>query len=194
MKASKVYKLWTPQISDLQKSGFAGCAMPDLKFVALTFGIILLIVLGVQQSIKKAKKKQETSGTTVKKKEPPSKPRLTEEQFTKSWKNLSYLILLASFGSLYMVYVAVKAALPVDPAVSWVYWIDAGFSLAAAVAAVFIWWLKTKSMVYLYFGFTMVPIVLFMSLKGFKVNALIHLFPLVLLYFVLKPIWENIKN
>jgi hypothetical protein len=168
--------------------------MPDLKFVALAFGIILLIVLGVRQSIKKAKKKQETSGTTVKKKEVPIKPRLTEEQFNKSWKNLSYLILLAAAGSLYMVYVAIKSALPADPTVSWVYWIDAGFCLAAAVAAVFIWRLRTKSMVFLYFGFTMVPIVLFMSLKGFKINALIHLFPLVLLYFVLKPIWESMKN
>jgi hypothetical protein len=168
--------------------------MPDLKFVALVFGIILLIVLGVRQSIKKAKKKQETSGTTVKMKEVPTKPKLTEEQFIKTWKNLSYLLLLAAIGSLYMVYVAVKSALPAGPAVSWVYWTDAGFSLAASAAAVFIWRLKTKSMVLLYFGFTMVPIVLFMSLKGFKINALIHLFPLVLLYFVLKPVWDNLKN
>jgi hypothetical protein len=159
--------------------------MPDLKFVALVFGIILLIVLGVRQSIKKAKKKQETSGTTVKMKEVPTKPKLTEEQFIKTWKNLSYLLLLAAIGSLYMVYVAVKSALPAGPAVSWVYWTDAGFSLAASAAAVFIWRLKTKSMVLL---------VLFMSLKGFKINALIHLFPLVLLYFVLKPVWDNLKN
>ncbi len=168
--------------------------MPDLKFVALAFGIILLIVLGVRQSIKKVNKKQETNSTTFKKKEAPIKPKLTDEQFNKSWKSLSYLILLAAIGSLYMVYVAVKAALPANPAVSWVYWIDAGFSLAAAVAALLIWRLRTKSMVVVYFGLTMVPIVLFMSLKGFKVNALIHLFPLVLLYFVLKPIWENMKN
>lgn len=168
--------------------------MPDLKFVALVFGIILLIVLGVRQSIKKAKKKQEANPTPQKPKIVPEKPRLTEEQFNKSWKSLSYLILLAAVGSLYMVYIAVKAALPADPAVSWVYWIDAGFSLAAAITAVFIWKLKTKSMVFLYFGFTMVPIILFMSIKGFKVNALIHLFPLVLLYFVLKPIWESMKN
>lgn len=168
--------------------------MPDLKIVALVFGIILLIVLGVRQSIKKTKKKQETGTVRSKAKEPPPKPKLTEEQFNKTWKSLSYLIFAAAAGSLYMVYVAVKSALEMAPGVAWVFWIDAVFSLAAAVAAIFIWRRKTKAMVFLYFGFTMIPIVLFMSIKGFKVNALIHLFPLVLLYFVLKPIWDNLKN
>ncbi len=168
--------------------------MPDLKFVALVFAIILLVVIGVRQSIKKAKKKQETLTQPVKTKPVQQKPRMTEEQFTKSWKNLSYLMLLAAAGSLYMVYVAVKSALAADPGVGWVFWIDAAFSFLAAIAAVIVWRMASKSMVYLYFGLTLVPIILFMSIKGFKINALIHLFPLVLLYFVLKPIWENMKN
>ena len=168
--------------------------MPDLKIVALVFGIILLIVLGVRQSIKKVKKKQESGELKSKAKQPPAKPKLTEEQFEKTWKSLSYLLFVAAAGSLYMVYVAVKSALELPSNVAWVFWIDAAFSLAAAVAAVIIWRKKTKAMVALYFAFTMIPIVLFMSIKGFKVNALIHLFPLVLLYFVLKPIWENLKN
>jgi hypothetical protein len=35
-----------------------------------------------------------------------------------------------------------------------------------------------------------------MSIKGtpFKISALIHLFPLVLLYFALKPIWAGMKQ
>lgn len=168
--------------------------MPDLKFVALVFGIILLVVLGVRQGLKKARKLQETGDKPVKNKELPQKPKLTDEQFNKSWKNLSYLLLLAAAGSLYMVYMAVKAALGAVPGVAWVYWVDAGFSLAAAAAGILIWRLRTKSMVFLYFGFTIAPIILFMSIKGFKINALIHLFPLVLLYFVLKPIWESMKN
>jgi len=168
--------------------------MPDLKFVALVFGIILLVVLGVRQGLKKAKKQQEAGLKPIKTKVQPQKPKMTEEQFNKSWKNLSYLLLLAAAGSLYMVYMAVKAALSSVPGVAWIYWIDAGFSLAAAVAGVFIWRLRTKFMVFLYFGFTIAPIILFMSIKGFKINALIHLFPLVLLYFVLKPIWESMKN
>ena len=168
--------------------------MPDLKYVALIFAIILLVVIGVRQSIKKARKKQEQINVPVKKKEIPQKPRMTEEQFAKSWKNLSYLMLLAAAGSLYMVYVAVKSALVADPGVGWVFWNDAVFSFLAAISAVIVWRMASKSMVYIYFGLTLVPIILFMSIKGFKINALIHLFPLVLLYFVLKPIWENMKN
>jgi hypothetical protein len=168
--------------------------MPDLKFVALVFGIILIIVLGVRQGLKKAKKIQDSGDKPVKKKEPPQKPKLTEEQFSKSWKNLSYLLLLAAAGSLYMVYMAVKSGLTSPSGIAWVYWFDAGFSLLAAAAGVLIFFLRKKSMVFLYFGFTIIPILLFMSLKGFKINALIHLFPLVLLYFVLKPIWESMKN
>jgi hypothetical protein len=171
-----------------------GNPMPDLKFVALVFGIILIIVLGVRQGLKKAKKLQETGVKPVKNKELPQKPKMTEEQFNKSWKNLSYLLLLAAAGSLYMVYMAVKSALASSTGVAWVYWFDAGFSLAAAAACVFIWLLRRKTMVFLYFSFTIIPILLFMSIKGFKINALIHLFPLVLLYFVLKPIWESMKN
>lgn len=168
--------------------------MPDLKFVALVFAIILLVVIGVRQSIKKAHKRLELDQKPVKVKELPQKPRMTEQQYSKAWKSLSYLILLAAAGSLYMAYVAVKSALTADPGVGWVFWTDASFSLLAAIAAVIVWRRPTKTMVYLYFGLTLVPIVLFMSIQGFKVNALIHLFPLVLLYFVLKPIWENMKD
>jgi len=41
----------------------------------------------------------------------------------------------------------------------------------------------------------MIPLFLFMSIKGspFKISAMIHLFPLVLLYFVLRPVWEFMK-
>ena len=168
--------------------------MPDLKYVALVLGIILLIVLGVRQGLKKARKQQETSIKPLKTKETPQKPKLTEEQFNKSWKNLSYLLLLAALGSFYMVYMATKSALASVPEVAWVYWVDASFSFAAAIAGIFIWRLRKKTMVFLYFGFTIAPILLFMSIKGFKINALIHLFPLVLLYFVLKPIWLSMKD
>jgi len=68
--------------------------------------------------------------------------------------------------------------------------------LTAAVAAFLIWRTRQKTWVYIYFGFILIPIAMFMSFKGpgFKESALIHLFPLVLLYFVLKPVWDNLKN
>ena len=43
--------------------------MPDIKFIALVFGIILLIVVGVRQGFKKAKKQQEAGVKPVKSKE-----------------------------------------------------------------------------------------------------------------------------
>ena len=168
--------------------------MPDIKIIALVFGIILLIVLGVRQAIKKVKKQQANPESPSKKNKVVEVPKLTEEQFNASWKSLSYLLLLAAAGSLYMVYVAIKSALSISPAAAWVFWIDAAASLVAAVFAVMTWKKRTKSMVYLYFAFTIIPIVIFMSIKGFKINALIHLFPLVLVYFVLKPIWQNMKD
>lgn len=168
--------------------------MPDLKFVALVFAIVFLVVVGVRQSIKKAQKRMELDQKPAKIKELPQKPRMTEEQFSKTWNSLSYLILLAAAGSLYMAYTAGKSALAADPGVAWVFWVDACFSFLAAVAAVIVWRKPSKSMVYLYFGLNLVPIVLFMSIKGVKINALIHLFPLVLLYFVLKPVWENMRD
>lgn len=168
--------------------------MPDIKIIALVFGIFLLIVLGVRQAIKKVKKQQSTQPPVDAKKKVVEAPKLTEEQFNASWKGLSYLLLLAAAGSLYMVYVAVRSALSYEPGVAWVFWIDAASSLVAAIFAVISWKFRTKSMVYLYFGFTIIPIILFMSIKGFKINALVHLFPLVLVYFVLKPIWQSMKD
>jgi hypothetical protein len=175
--------------------------MEQYQFYILAFAIILLIVVGVRQSIKKARKRVEETAVTRKDKEIPSKPKLTEEQFQKAWNSFSYLLLLAAVGSLYVGYTAVKAAiLPVNSGIAWVYWIDAGFSFAAAISAILIFFKKTKSMVFLYFGFMLVPILLFMSTNNdqnpsaFKINALIHLFPLVLLYFVLKPVWDSMKN
>jgi hypothetical protein len=169
----------------------------DIKFVLLVFAIIFLVVLLVGKAVKKVRKDRLTAIPPSKKTSPIQEKVLTEEQFQKTWKSLSYLLLVAAAGSLYMVYTAVKSALdPQMASVAIIYWIDAVFSLAAAVIAFFIWKKKTKTMVIVYFLFTLIPILMFMSIKGtpFKISALIHLFPLVLLYFVLKPVWSNLEN
>ncbi|MCX6055702.1 MAG: hypothetical protein NTZ74_12475 [Chloroflexi bacterium] len=165
----------------------------DLKFVLLVFGIVFLIVLLTRKAIVKVKKDRETRVESGVVKSLPQKPKFTEEQFNRSWKSLSYLLLLAAAGNLYMVYTAIGEAFATG---SVILWIDAVFSLAAAVAAVLIWRFRNKKNVYFYFIFTMVPIIMFMSIQGSgpKQKALIHLFPLVLLYFVLKPIWESMKE
>ena len=167
----------------------------DLKFVLLVFGIIFLVVLLARKAYKKVNADKIARGKSSQVRRPVEKSALSEEQFKKSWKALAFLLLLAALGNLYMVYTGVRSALTVSSG-AWIFWIDAIFSLAAAIAAVFIWRTRKKIWVFIYFIFTLIPIFLFMSLKGqqLKLNALIHLFPLVLLYFVLKPVWENLEN
>jgi len=169
----------------------------ELKYYALIFGVILLLLFTYRKAMKKInsdqeKKRKAQSGykATV----PVEKPVMTEEQFNKSWKYLSYMLLLAGAGNLYMAYTALKSAL--QPGGLWVWWVDAVFSILAAVAAFFIWRKKEKIWAFIYFIFLLVPIFLFMSIKGtpFKISAMIHLFPLVLLYFVLRPVWDGLKQ
>jgi len=163
----------------------------ELQTILLVFGIAILLVLLTRKAIKKVSKDRAAAIQAPLKKLEIKKNKLTDEQFTKTWKSLSYLLLLVAAGSLYMVYIAVKSALDIG---LFIYWIDACCSLLAAVAAVMIWKTKTKTWTFAYFILTMIPIMILMSVKGqnFKISALIHLFPLVLLYFVLKPVWENL--
>ena len=169
--------------------------MPDYRIILLIFLVIFLVVILASKAAKKVNKDRATRGRFAQKLPESEKPRMTEEQFELSWKALSYLLILAALGNLYMVFTSVRSAFLVS-ASSWVFWVDAVASLAAAVAAVLVWRTREKVWVFVYFMITIIPIFLFMSLKGtaFKVGALIHLFPLVLLYFVLRPIWTNMKN
>jgi len=171
----------------------------ELKYYALIFGVILLILISYRQVVKKVQRSQETRH----KEKPGHKaaapvqvenPRMTEEQFKRSWRNLSYLLLLAGLGNLYMAYTALNKAVAM-PSV-WVLWVDVLCSVAAAIFAVLTFKFKTKTWIFAYFIATMIPIFLFMSVKGleFKISAMIHLFPLVLLYFVLKPVWNNLET
>lgn len=167
----------------------------ELKFLLLIFGIIFIAVFLVRKAVKKVYTERGKNGTIAKSKPPVEKSLLTEEQFNRSWKALSILLLLAAAGSLYMVFTGVRSALTVQNG-AWIFWFDAVFSLLAAAAAVMVWRRKEKIWVYIYFFLTLIPIFLFMSIKGttFKVSALIHLFPLVLFYFVLQPVWRNLKD
>jgi hypothetical protein len=171
----------------------------ELKYYGLIFGVILLILIAYRQAVKKVQRDRET-----KHKEKPGymaaapvqveNPRMTEEQFNRSWRNLSYLLLLAGLGNLYMAYTALNKAVAMPS--MWVLWVDVLCSVAAAIFAVLTFRVKTKTWIFAYFIATMIPIFLFMSVKGleFKISAMIHLFPLVLLYFVLKPVWNNLET
>lgn len=170
----------------------------ELKWYALIFGIILLIVFAYRKAMKKVRSDQEAKMKAQSAYKPPaavSKQGMTEEQFNKAWKSLSYMLLLAGAGNLYMAYTALVSAMNASFG-KWVWWVDVVFSILAAVAAFLIWRRKEKLWVFVYFFFLLIPIFLFMSIKGqpFKISAMIHLFPLVLLYFVLRPIWDGLKN
>ena len=171
----------------------------ELKYYALIFGVILLILIAYRQAVKKVQRDRETKirGKPAFRATVPAqveKPRMTEEQFKHSWRNLSYLLLLAGIGNLYMAYTALTKALA-NPDL-WIWWVDVVCSVAAAAFAVLMWKLKSKTWIFAYFIATMIPMFVFMSVKGseFKISAMIHLFPLVLLYFVLKPVWNNLET
>jgi hypothetical protein len=171
----------------------------ELKYYALIFGVILLVVFIYRKAMKKVLRDQEAKLKEKSSYKPAArvtseKPAMTEVQFNKAWRNLSYLILLAGVGNLYMAYTALRSA--IQPNGAWVWWVDVVFSVLAAGAAFMMWRKKEKLWVFIYFVLLLVPVFLFMSIKGtpFKVSALIHLFPLVLLYFALKPIWTGMKQ
>jgi len=171
-----------------------GLSGEEVKYLVLVFAIMFLGVFLVRKAVKKVRKDRTQSAPERKVQTVIQKPIMTSEQFEKGWKAFSWFLLLAAVGNLYMVYRAVVSA--VNPGGLWVWWIDAGFSLLAAFALLAVWKTRAKIWVFFYFGLTLVPIFLFMSIKGapFKVSALIHLFPLVLLYLALKPIWAGMKD
>lgn len=170
----------------------------ELKYYALIFGVILLIVFIWRKAVRKVRSDKEATLKSQTGYKPPvavTKPEMTEEQFNKAWKSLSYMLLLAGAGNLYMAYTALMSSMQMSFG-KWVWWVDVVFSILAAVAAFMIWRKKQKMWVLVYFIFLLIPIFLFMSIKGqpFKVSAMIHLFPLVLLYFSLRPVWNGMKQ
>jgi len=86
-----------------------------------------------------------------------------------------------------MAYQAVKSALATG---SYILWIDAGLNVVAAIIAYVVWRKRNKPSVYAYMIAIFIPIAFFMS-TGYYQEAVIRLFPLVLIYFVVKPVWDS---
>ena len=163
--------------------------MLDLKTGLLIFGFVFLMLLVARSVTRRQKAPPSGQVKPAPSPAPGLKPTLTAEQFEKSWKSLSYLLLLAAAGNLYMLYSSVREALETG---SYFLWADALFSLAAAVIAVLIWRLRLRSLVIAYMVVTVIPIMFFIS-TGHALDGLIHLFPLVLVYFVVRPVWERME-
>ncbi len=168
--------------------------MTEIQTILLIFGVAFLLVLFTRRAIRRQKARTTSAAIPARPVQPRpaagEKPKMTREQFNRSWKSLGYLLLLAAAGSLYVVYTSVKGALPTN---SYVLWIDAFFGLAAAVMAVVVWRMPRKRLVYAYLVITVIPIMFFMS-TGNYIAALIHLFPLVLVYFVVQPVWPAVEE
>ena len=165
--------------------------MLELQTVLLIFGVVFLMLVITRKVLRKQKTRTSDQGKLARAPAsvPAVKPGMTKEQFDKSWRSLSYLMLLAAAGNLYMLYNSVKGALETR---SYILWIDTVFCLAAAVIAVFIWRLHRKNHVIAYLVVTILPIMFFLS-TGHSTDGIVRLFPLVLVYFVVKPVWEYME-
>jgi high-affinity Fe2+/Pb2+ permease len=163
--------------------------MLDPKTVLLIFGVVFLLLVTTKNVIRKQKSRSLNQDKLAQAQEPAVKPRMTEEQFNKSWKSLSYLMLFAAAGNLYMAYNSLMGALDT---MSYILWIDVAFSLVAAVIALFIWRLHRKDLVIAYLVITVIPIMIFIS-TGHSLDGIVHLFPLMLVYFVVRPVWEYME-
>ena len=160
--------------------------MLELKTVLLIFGIVFLALILTRQAIRRQKSARSSQAKPVQATGAAGKPRMSAEQFNQAWKSLSYLMLLAAAGNLFMAYNSVRGALDTQ---SYVLWMDAVFSLAAAVIAVLIWRLHRKNLVIAYLVITIIPIMFFIS-TGHSIDGIVHVFPLALVYFVVQPVWD----
>jgi uncharacterized membrane protein len=163
--------------------------MLDPKIVLLIFGVVFLLLVTTRNVIRKQKSRSLNQNKPAQAQKPAAKPGMTEEQFNKSWRSLSYLMLLAAAGNLYMAYNSLVGALETR---SYILWMDVAFSLIAAVIALFIWRLHRKDLVMAYLVITIIPIMIFIS-TGHSLDGIVHLFPLMLVYFVVRPVWEYME-
>ena len=162
--------------------------MLDLKTVLLIFGVVFLMVVLTRKAIQKQTVRPSSQAKTSTVPKPQVRPKMTPEQFNKSWKSLGYLMLLAAAGNLYMAYNSLSGALETQ---SYILWMDTIFSLAAAVLAGLIWRWHRKNLVIAYLVVTVIPIMVFMS-TGHSLDGILRLFPLMLVYFAVQPVWDYI--
>lgn len=161
----------------------------DFKTLILILGIILLVVIFTRKAI--LKQKQELEHPVRPPKIQPIKQglELSDIQFEKQWKSMSYLLFLAALGNLYSAYVSIRGALET---MSTVWWLDGSLSIAAAIVAVFVWRKHNKDLVYAYMGIIILQVMFFLS-TGKYLIAMVHLFPLVIVYLVVKPVWNRMS-
>ncbi len=161
--------------------------MIDYKTILLIVGILLLVVIFTRKAILKQKQVLENPVRPPKLQPKKQGAELSDAQFERQWKSMSYLLFLAALGNLYSAYVSIRGAFET---MSTVFWIDGILSIASAIVVVFVWRKKSKDLVYGYMGIIILQVMFFLS-TGKYLIAMVHLFPLVIVYLVIKPVWNK---
>lgn len=163
--------------------------MLDYKTIILVFGILVLAVIFIRKAILKQKQELENPVRPPKIQSKKKGTELTDSQFEKQWKSMSYLLFLAALGNLYSAYVSIRGAIET---MSTVLWIDGFLSMIAAAVAVIFWRKRLKDLAYGYMGIIILQVMFFLS-TGKYLIAMVHLFPLVIVYLVVKPVWDKMS-
>lgn len=163
--------------------------MPDYKTIFLVVGILLLVVIFTRKAIMKQQKEMENPVRPPKNMPKKKGEILTESQFELQWKSMSYLLFLAAIGNLYSAYVSGRNALIT---MSTVLWIDGAMSVIAAITILVFWRKKLKDIAYAYMGIIILQVMFFLATGEYLV-AMVHVFPIVLVYLVVKPVWNSLE-
>lgn len=161
----------------------------DYQTIILIAGILILIVIFTRKAILKQRQWLENPVRPPKEKEKKKASAISDIQFDRQWRSMSYLLFLAALGNLYTAYNSGRSAVET---MSTVLWIDCGLSILAAIVAITLWKKKLKDITFLYMGIVILQVMFFMA-TGKYIVALVHVFPLVLVYMVVKPVWDSMK-
>jgi hypothetical protein len=75
---------------------------------------------------------------------------------------------------------------------STVLWIDGAMSVIAAITILVFWRKKLKDIAYAYMGIIILQVMFFLATGEYLV-AMVHVFPIVLVYLVVKPVWNSLE-
>ena len=97
-----------------------------------------------------------------------------------------YLLFLAALGNLYSTYISFRSAMST---MSTVLWIDGALSVIAAVTIIIFWRKRVKDIAFAYMGIIILQVMFYLA-TGQYLIAMVHVFPIVLVYIVVKPVWD----
>lgn len=163
--------------------------MVDYQTILLIAGILVLVVIFTRKAIIKQRQWLENPVRPPKEKTKKKTAEISDTQFKTQWRSMSYLLFFAALGNLYTAYNSGRGAMET---MSTVLWIDCGLSIVAAVIAIFLWQKKLKDITFGYMGIIILQVMFFMA-TGKYIVALVHVFPLVLVYMVVKPVWDSME-